>query len=98
MLNKIKRKWLKALYKKFRVKCVFTCFPHFQSGPRITRAPTPSIVNLGGLLTTVVLLEEEAVTDEFAFCVSICGVEQAISLDNQLKDFHFRILYPLFSF
>lgn len=23
-----------------------TCLPHFQSGPRITRAPTPSIMNL----------------------------------------------------
>ena len=23
-----------------------TCFPHFQSGPRITLAPTPSIINL----------------------------------------------------
>jgi len=27
-----------------------TCFPHFQSGPRITRAPTPSIINLVVLL------------------------------------------------
>lgn len=23
---------------------VLTCFPHFHSGPRITRAPTPSII------------------------------------------------------
>lgn len=25
---------------------LLTCFPHFQSGPRITLAPTPSIINL----------------------------------------------------
>ena len=27
-------------------KIIQTCFPHFQSGPRITLAPTPSIINL----------------------------------------------------
>lgn len=67
-----------------------TCLPHFQSGPRITRAPTPSIVKRGGRLTIAVLppppppppppfeLLVPVVVDVFAFCVSICGAEQAI--------------------
>lgn len=57
-----------------------TCFPHFQSGPRMTRAPTPSIVIRGGRLTTDTPLPETVadVDVEFAFCESICDAAQAI--------------------
>lgn len=67
-----------------------TCLPHFQSGPRITRAPTPSMKR-GGRLTIAApvpvplplpapppLLELLVPVVVDAFCVSICGAEQAI--------------------
>lgn len=31
------------LWQQLIVIVILTCFPHFQSGPRMTRAPTPSI-------------------------------------------------------
>lgn len=40
---------IKAIIKVFSNINNDTCLPHFQSGPRITRAPTPSIINLVAL-------------------------------------------------